>query len=98
VLLSVRVKVTCWSVEATREGLREVLQRHQRLGKRLGLVLEAKNLRFKLTNHLLGRSFKSIQGSESKMMSGLYCVINFFKANLVGALAKPLVFQKIHFI
>jgi hypothetical protein len=97
-LSSVRVKVTCWSFEATREGLREVLQRHQRLGKRLSMVFEAKHLRFKLTNHLLGRSFKSIQGSESKMISGLYCVINFFKANLLGALAKPLVFQKIHFI
>jgi hypothetical protein len=64
------VKVTCLSAEAKRVGLREVLQRHQRLGKLLSLVLEAKHLRFKLTNHLLGRSTKSIQGSESKMMSG----------------------------
>jgi hypothetical protein len=63
------VKVTCWSEEAKRVGLREEMQRHQRLGKLLGLVLEAKHLRFKLTNHLLGRSAKSIKGSESRMMS-----------------------------
>jgi hypothetical protein len=69
-LFSLMVKVTCWSEEAKRVGLREILQRHQRLGKLSGRVLEAKHLRFKLTNHLLGRSARSIQGSESKIMSG----------------------------
>jgi hypothetical protein len=53
-------------------GLRDDLQRHQRLGKRLFLELSAKSLRFKLTNHLLGRALTFIHGSESKRISGLY--------------------------
>jgi hypothetical protein len=70
-LFSMMVKVTCWSDEARRVGFKESLHSHQRLGKLLGLVLEAKHLRLRLTNHRRGRSSISIQGSESKMMSGL---------------------------
>jgi hypothetical protein len=66
------VKETCCSYEARIVGLRDNLQRHQILGKRLCLVLTAKSLRFKLSNHLLGKSSKAIQGSESKIISGLY--------------------------
>jgi hypothetical protein len=54
------------------EGLRDNLQIHQRLGKRLFLELRAKSLRFKLTNHRLGRALTLIHGSESKRISGLY--------------------------
>jgi hypothetical protein len=53
---------------------------------------------FKLANHLLGKSSKGIQGSESKTMSGLFFKIRCFNANLEGGLARPLAFQKIHFI
>jgi hypothetical protein len=96
--LSQMVKETCCSSEAKTTGLRDNLHKHHKLGKRLGLVFIAKSLRFKLTNHLLGKSSKDIQGSEIKTKSGLYCLINFFRANLVGELARPLVFQKMHFI
>jgi hypothetical protein len=92
------VKVTCCSSEARIEGERDNLQIHQRLGKRFGLVLRGKSFKFKLANHLLGRSAKFIQGSESKIISGLCCLIRFFKANLVGELARPLAFQVMHFI
>jgi hypothetical protein len=66
------VRETCCSSEARIIGLRDSLQRHQILGKLLGLVLTAKSLRFKLTNHLLGKSSKAIQGSERITTSGLY--------------------------
>jgi hypothetical protein len=66
------VKETCCSYEARIVGLRDNLQRHHRLGKRLGLELREKTLRFRFTNHLLGRSLTSIHGSESKIISGLY--------------------------
>jgi hypothetical protein len=92
------VKATYWSSEAKIVGERDNLQRHQRLGKRFGLLLKAKSLKFKLDSHLLGRSEKSIQGSESKIISGLCCLMSFFKANLVGELARPLAFHAMHFI
>jgi hypothetical protein len=85
-------------LEAIRFGEMDNLQIHQRLDKRLGLELRAKSLRFKLANHLLGRSTKSIQSSKRRIMSGLCCWIIFFSANLVGELASPLAFQAMHFI
>jgi len=57
----------------------------------LGLVfIEKKIIRLQLTNHFLGKFEKCIQGSETKTKSVVYCNIIFFKANLDGALAKPL--------
>jgi hypothetical protein len=79
-------------------GEMEGLQRHQRFGKRLGLELEAKSLRLRVSNHLLGRLEKSIQGSARMIMSGLWSLMIFFKANLVGELARPRAFQAMHFI
>jgi hypothetical protein len=69
-LFSTKEKVTCCSSEAKIVGDRFILQRHQRLGKLLCLVFIAKSLRFRFTNHLLGKSTKSIQGSEIRTMSG----------------------------
>jgi hypothetical protein len=74
------------------EGLRDILQRHQRLGNKFGLEFMAKSFKLRLTNHLLGRSAKSIHGSAIQMMSGLCVFISFFKASLVGELAIPLIF------
>jgi hypothetical protein len=71
-LLSATVKETCCSSEASTVGKMFKLQRHQILGKRLCLVFTAKSLRFKLTNHRLGRALTLIHGSESKRISGLY--------------------------
>jgi hypothetical protein len=76
----------------------ESLQRHQRFGKRLGLEFEAKSFRLRLANHLLGRLEKSIHGSARRIMSGLWSLIIFFKANLVGELARPRAFHAMHFI
>jgi hypothetical protein len=97
-LFSQMVKVTCCSSEAKIVGEMDNLQRHQIFGRRLGLELEAKSLRLRLANHLLGRLEKSIHGSERRIMSGLCCLIIFFKANLVGELARPRAFQAMHFI
>jgi hypothetical protein len=83
---------------AKTKGFKDNLHKHQRLGKRLFLLFKAKSLMFKLANYLLGKSSKGIQGSESKTMSGLFCKIRCFNANLEGGLARPLAFQKIHFI
>jgi hypothetical protein len=69
--LSQIVKETCCSSKAKTVGFKDILQKHQRLGKRSVLILTAKSFRFKLTNHLEGKSSKDIHGSEIKTKSGL---------------------------
>jgi hypothetical protein len=56
-------------------------------------VLTANNLKSSLANQFDGKLAKFIQGSEIKQKSGLYEISNFFRANFVGVLAKPLTFQ-----
>lgn len=92
------INVTCWESPITITGSNSFLQMHHMSGKDKSLSFIANNLRPNLNGHLAGKLAKIIQSSAMMIMSGLKNMINPLRANLEGELAKPLIFQKRHFV